>query len=752
MNKSETRVAIIGGGRACHDLLTRIQANPNRLGLRVVGVADPDPNSPGMVLAREIGIELTVADYREFFACDGVDLVVELTGLSDVRDEVFRSLPSHVHFIDHYASRFFWDFFTLAEESDRQHRETEQRVLDERNRLRNILDSLPYEILVIDKNYTVELANRTFLEANKLTRDKIIGKYCYELEHKTKGPCDISLEGCPHAESLQAGRAVATVVSHEDELGLEHFAAVRAAPIRDDEGNILGVVEAIRDITQRVQTEEELKETRSRLDQFIDTAPLFIYMKNAKLHYRVINRHALEALGLHESDVVGKSDFDLFPDYVARRIREKELEVIRTGQILHAEGILPLRDRRMNFSATLFPVQKGDEVVGLFGLVEDSTELHESEEKLHKEQAQHFEAREYLAGILENSRDMIFLTDPTGHLLSFNAAAERVLGYAAESVLGRPLVEFGDDPQQFRDLFQETLREGHAVAYEMPLLRNDGEKAICNVSLTLINAPDDSPLEIVGICRDLTTRLRLQQDLIQSDRLAAVGKMAAGVAHEINNPLAIVDTIAGLITEIIDEEKANLHPANKEILEKAVVRLSHQVKRCSTITHSLLGFMKKSRPGKTKVKVAEILDESLDLLAPEIQESGAEIRRRYGPDLPQPVIDSLLLEQVFVNLLKNAFEAVEEKGEAHGVVEISTASRDDWFEVTIEDNGVGIPPESLGKIFDLFHTSKPAGKGTGLGLAIVHDIVKGFGGRIQVASEQDQWSRFTLMLPLQGDD
>ena len=167
MNKSETRVAIIGGGRACHDLLTRIQASPNRLGLRVVGVADPDPDSPGMVLARESGIELTVADYREFFACDGVDLVVELTGLSDVRDEVFRSLPSHVHFIDHYASRFFWDFFTLAEESDRQHREAEQRVLDERNRLRNILDSLPYELLVIDKNYTIELANRSFLEANK---------------------------------------------------------------------------------------------------------------------------------------------------------------------------------------------------------------------------------------------------------------------------------------------------------------------------------------------------------------------------------------------------------------------------------------------------------------------------------------------------------------------------------------------------------------------------------------------------------
>jgi len=752
MNKNETRVAIIGGGKACYDLLKKIQANPDQLNLTVVGVADPNPNSVGMTLAREIGIELIVTDYREFFKHTDFDLVIELTGNTSVRNEVLHSLLPDIHFIDHYTSRFFWDFFSLAEKSDELRRETEQQILAERNRLRNILDSLPYEILVINRDYVVEMANRTFLSANHLQRDQVLGKYCYDLDHKTKGPCDISLESCPHAASLQKGQPVATVVSHVDEQGQEHIAAVRAAPIKNDAGDVQGVVEAIRDITYRVRTEEELKETRARLDQFIDTAPLFIYMKNAKLHYRVINRYALDMLGLTEVDVVGKTDFDLFPEPVARRIMRTEREVLQTGQTIHTEGVLPIKGKRMNFNATLFPVRKGDKVVGLFGLVEDTTELHQSEEQLHKEQAQLFEAREYLAGILENSRDMIFLTNPTGHLLTFNAGAEKVLGYDAASVLGQPITNLAMEPEDLDNLFREALREGHAVAYEIPLARQDGDKAVCNVSLTLINAPDGSPLEVVGICRDLTTRLRLQQDLIRSDRLAAIGKMASGVAHEINNPLAVIDTIAGVIKETIEEEKDNLQPANRDILVKAIERLHHQMKRCTTITHSLLGFVGKSKGGQSEVSVAELLDESLDLLAPEINTSGSEVRRHYTPNLPRLVLDPMQLEQVFVNLLKNAFEAVEEKGEEHGVVEISTQLRNSWYEIVIADTGVGIPQEALGKIFDLFHTSKPVGKGTGLGLAIVHDLIKQLGGEIHVASEVGQWTRFTLLLPIHVAD
>jgi two-component system NtrC family sensor kinase len=220
------------------------------------------------------------------------------------------------------------------------------------------------------------------------------------------------------------------------------------------------------------------------------------------------------------------------------------------------------------------------------------------------------------------------------------------------------------------------------------------------------------------------------------------------VAHEINNPLAIIDTIAGLISETITEEKEKLHPATQDIMVKAVERLGVQVKRCMNITDSLLGFVRKSKAGKQEVDIPELLEEPLNLLASEINNAGVEIHRHYSPDLPRPMTDPMLLEQVFVNLIKNAIEAIEEKSEPPGIIELSAITKGDRVEISIRDNGVGIPVETRNQIFDLFHTSKPVGKGTGLGLAIVHDLLKRLGCEIRVASEEGQWSCFTVLVPV----
>lgn len=729
---------MVGGGRACHELLSRIQDEPNGLGLTVVGVADPNPDAPGAALARHMGVELVVTDFHELLARDDIDLVVELTGLPEISDEIACALPDRVHFIDHYAAWFFWDFFAVAD----------QRIRSERNRLQNILDSLPYEIMVIDKEHVVEQANRTFLENNELELAQVLGKQCYDLIYKTRRPCETGHDVCLHEETLRHGKPVSRVLSTTSEDGTERFTAVRTALMRDEEGNIQGVVEALRDITQRVQTEEMLKETRGRLDQFIDIAPLFIYMKNANLEYRVINRHALEALGLTETDVVGKTDFALFPAKIARQIQVREREVLRTGKTIHAEGALPLPDHRMDFSATLLPVRKGDQVVGLFGLIEDTTELHKSEEELHREQERLLETRKYLAGILENSRDMIFLTDPEGNLLSFNKGAEEVLGRRSQDVLGRHVAEFAVDEPAFRELFTEAVRDGHSEAFEVHFHQDSGDSAVCNVSLTRINAPDGSPLEVVGICRNITKRLRLRDDLIRAERLAAIGKMAAGVAHEINNPLAVIETIGGVIEDTIDEEKEALAPENRALLDRAVERLHHQIRRCTNITHSLLGFVHKSDTGGQEVAVSEVLDEALNLLAPEINRSRMEIRRNYAADLPRPATDPVMLEQVLVNLIKNAIDAVEEAMDRQGLIEIGAAEVGGAVEVTIVDNGVGIPEAARDKIFDLFHTSKPVGKGTGLGLAIVHDIAEQLGYGISFETEEGKGTTFSLRIPI----
>ena len=492
-----------------------------------------------------------------------------------------------------------------------------------------------------------------------------------------------------------------------------------------------------------------LKETRLRLNQFVETAPLAIYIKDTDLRYRRVNSHAMQLLGLKEHEIAGRTDHTIYPDGGARWLQKVERETLATRETLHATGVLPVQGRDLHVQITLFPVIENGEVEGLYGLVEDATDLYVSEQKLHEVDEQLTETQSYLREVLENSRDMIFLTDPTGILLSFNSGAENALGYSRDELVGTPAHRLCSMPGNFERMFSMALREGHAASYEVEFRSKDLRPVVCNISLTLIESPDGKPLEVVCICRDITTRLRLKEDLIRSERLAAVGQMASGVAHEINNPLAVIDTIAGLVEETLADDGAELAAETKEILARAMERLHHQVKRCTAITHSLLGFVRKTQTGIVEVDLTELLEESLELLGTELRRSRIRVDRHFTADLPPFRSDPMLLQQVFVNLIKNAADAMEDLTDREPRIEIVTSRDAEYLIVSVEDNGVGIPDQDRERIFDLFHTTKPVGKGTGLGLSIVHDILYRLGGTIRVASEPGKWARFVVSLPLE---
>ena len=492
-----------------------------------------------------------------------------------------------------------------------------------------------------------------------------------------------------------------------------------------------------------------LKETRLRLSQFVETAPLAIYIKDTSLRYRRMNNHALHVLGLKEDQVQGKRDHAIYPGGGARWLQKVEQETLNTRQTLHASGVLPVQGTDMHVQVTLFPIIENGVVEGLYGLIEDTTELFESEQKLHLVDEQLNETQKYLREVLENSRDIIFLTDPRGNILSFNRGAEASLGYSRDEVVGTPAQGLCTDPAAFAKLFGLALREGHATRYEAEFRNRNLHPVICDISMTLIEGPDGKPIEMVCLCRDITTRLRLKNDLIRSERLAAVGQMASGVAHEINNPLAVIDTIAGLVEETIEDEGAPLDQATRNILLNAMERLHAQVQRVTNITHSLLGFVRKSESGMAEIELTNLLDECLYVLGPEIRRSRTRIVRMFGNDVPLFRSDPMLLEQVFVNLIKNALDAMEAVPDRDPELEVSTNVDGRAIIVRIQDNGIGIPKQDQDKIFNLFHTTKPAGKGTGLGLSIVHDILYRLGGTVRVASEPGQWTRFVVELPLE---
>ncbi len=235
----------------------------------------------------------------------------------------------------------------------------------------------------------------------------------------------------------------------------------------------------------------------------------------------------------------------------------------------------------------------------------------------------------------------------------------------------------------------------------------------------------------------------LDEQLIQSQKLAAIGELSAGIAHEINNPLAII--IQELAWVRCQFEGKNTGGDKLAEVEDSLREIAKQVDRCREITHKMLDFARKQEPLIQGTDLNRLIEDMAKLVEREAVPRNIRIVKQYLSDLPAVHTDPPLLRQVVLNLLNNASQAIGQ----NGVITIRTLVPENGFvDMSITDDGCGIPRDNLDKIFDPFFTTKPPGKGTGLGLAICHNIVVRLGGRITVESEQGKGTTFTVRLPV----
>jgi len=514
-----------------------------------------------------------------------------------------------------------------------------------------------------------------------------------------------------------------------------------AHPIRNEQGEIVGYQGLNIDITERKQFERDLKTSEEKYRTLFERVRHGLFISTKEGRFLDCNQALLDILGYEDKEEFLKIDIarDLYVNPKGRRRFQKLIE--REGFVKDFEVDFKRKDGQTITILLTAHVLRGldGEVLGYEGLNIDISERKKIEGELR-------EANDFLTNLIESSVDGIIVTDMKGDILIFNNGAERILGYQSEEVIGGMNIRELYPPGVAQEVMQKMRSPDHGGAGKLNefrvVLRNKwGEWIDCDLSASLIYDDQGNQICSVGNFKDLRERLEMeerlqetQQQLLQSEKLAAMGRLTSQIAHELNNPIyGIMNTLELLKTEIPPESK------RRKILEMSL----SETQRLSEMLRNMLSFSKPEEEVHRPVDVNELLNGIVIFIDKQMRETNIDIEVRLGEEIPKVMGSTNQLRQVFLNIIRNAREAMSQGG----ILSLETVKENERVAIHIRDTGVGIPEEIRSKIFEAFFTTKHEVKGVGLGLSVCYGIIKDHGGEIRVESEEGKGSTFSIILP-----
>ncbi len=659
-----------------------------------------------------------------------------------------------------------------------ERKQAEEALKSAKKWFEDVLELMPDAILITDKDYKVIAWNRAIERMTGIPKADVLGFDHHAITVGFYGEVRKSLidlvfvDDSELASKYSNVRRVGSTLYAEayapavyNNRGAYIFAAV--SPFYDEEGSFVGIIESIRDVTEQKRAEEALRESEERFRRITENMSDMVCELDGNGIYRYATPSYVRNLGYTPQSLIGESAFDLVHPDDRDRVTAVFMDLVRSRRDREVE----LRFQLANGSyvwlrSSGYPVfSDDDEFLGVIVNSSDITERKRAEEEARR-------LRNYLSNIINSMPSVLVGVDTNGCVTHWNKAAEKKTGVGSDDAKGRRLDEVLPSMSHQLDQLRQAMRMRAVSTHPRMISVLDGEQRYEDVTVypLVTNGVEGAVIRV----DDVTERVRIEEMMVQSEKMLSVGGLAAGMAHEINNPLGVIlQATQNIIRRVSPDLPINVRVADecgisvsglRHYLERREILtflrdILESGQRAAEIVANMLSFSRKAEGAVTPTDLGELLDRTVSLAASDYDLKKhydfrqIEIVREYQPDTPRVICQAGKIQQVFLNILRNGAEAMmaAKDQERLPCFHLRVGKEEGAVRVEIEDNGPGLDEATRKRVFEPFFTTKPPGAGTGLGLSVSYFIVtEEHGGSVTVESSPGAGTRFVIRLPIEG--
>jgi len=608
-----------------------------------------------------------------------------------------------------------------AAPSEEQLDQLSQVIMRSQRNFKELIDSFDDPACAVSLDGTMRTVNKRVTELTGLTYSDLVGRKIYDLvEEPTREDVERGL-----GRFLDRKRWAGTVrVRLKNSARPLYFDCVLNGIVKGDE--VVGASMLGRDVTE--QREKEL-----RFTELFETLQEGVYFSTPDGQLLDANPALVSVLGYTEKrDLLAVEpsalNFDPGQPVLGRAVDDR-------GGVRTREIKLRRKDGKpavfLDSSRAVWDTSGN--IIRYQGTLVDITEKRKMEQQLAQQE-------EFRRRLLESFPDLILVVDLDERYTFVSSRSRDLLGYDPDNMMGKRISDLEDHSPELASLYHTVVSGKEAFwSAEYGAKHRDGSWRTMRASGSPLVDGEGKISGVIISVRDITIERKLEQQVVQSERLAAMGAMIGGVAHELNNPLT---SILG-VSELLQDTETN------ETARKQLAMLQQQARRAADIVQNLTYFSRPPAPGKSKINLTEVVERTLNLHAYSLRKNNISVDFLKEAGVPYALGDPHQLMQVFLNLIVNAEQAIREARDK-GTLRIRLGRENNSVWVSFHDDGPGIPKENLPSIFDPFYTTKRPGRGTGLGLSICKSVMKEHNGSVEAANAPDGGAVFTVTLPVAG--